>query len=71
MGYKFIDKEKRRELMALDDEQLDMVAGGTGEKPVVTYLCRDCGAQYTTADEYTGCMFCGSENIASGKAAKI
>ncbi len=68
---KIIDKEKRRELRALDDEQLDMVAGGTGEEEEVHYLCRTCGVPWTTAGEYKVCIFCGSTQIVSGDQAKI
>ena len=73
MGNKIIDKENRRELQALDDEQLNMVAGGTGtvEETETNYLCLKCGAQWTSIVECSACMFCGSEKIASGEAAKI
>ena len=73
MGYTIIDKENRRDLQALDDEQLDMVAGGTGEdeENKVLYLCKNCGTPWKTAGEYTVCQFCGSTQIVSGDQARI
>ncbi len=73
MGNKIIDKENRRELQALDDEQLNMVAGGTGEdeENEVLYLCQNCGTPWRTAKEYTVCRFCGSTKIVSGDQARI
>ncbi len=73
MGNKIIDKENRRELQALDDEQLNMVAGGTGEdeENMVYYLCTNCGLPWKTAEEYKVCQFCGSTKIVSGDQARI
>ena len=59
-----IEKENKREMKALDDEQLDMVAGGsTGMRIETDYECRDCSATWKSYEDCRVCESCKSRNI--------